>query len=362
MKNLFTSKSILYYPSIEFMEESWVKTALLFWDKIYRIVPESYSPIDSDEIKAAVAEGFIENIQLSYDDLKTTADQFELFCTKLPFTPAGFESSNYEINLHHEKMDKRLQAIFASQYGSYDKQGFYSVPPEIANGYMFFLAMIASKRRNISRLTDNSDMFAAMAYFDVEGQFDEVLHDAEREEQYAQILINNLVPIDIDKLSMPQIVKLQHELSKHKQSFREGVTALCNKLSNIEDSEFIKKEIADYIGQIEEANSSKESWLRRYSRNFRNAVLAVGVPTSMGVHYSLYGSTQDPYSLFNISESLWGGLIASMASAASATPRKQWMSSEATYYLQIRDAAESIDKAQINFANMPNLLDEFIND
>ena len=73
MNNSFTSKSVLYYPSIEFMNESWVKAALLFWDKVYRIVPESVIPNDSDDINTAKSEGLVEDIHLNYDDLKNTA-------------------------------------------------------------------------------------------------------------------------------------------------------------------------------------------------------------------------------------------------------------------------------------------------
>ena len=43
--------SILYYPHIEFKNEAWVKSSLLLWDHVYRIVPENYIPNDSDEIK-----------------------------------------------------------------------------------------------------------------------------------------------------------------------------------------------------------------------------------------------------------------------------------------------------------------------
>ena len=61
--NSFGSRSILYYPTIEFQTETWVKASLLFWDKIYRIVPTHYRTNDSDEIKIAISNGFIEDIE-----------------------------------------------------------------------------------------------------------------------------------------------------------------------------------------------------------------------------------------------------------------------------------------------------------
>jgi hypothetical protein len=46
-----TSGSILYYPTIEFQSDTWLKAAICVWEKIYRIVPPSYKPHDSDEVK-----------------------------------------------------------------------------------------------------------------------------------------------------------------------------------------------------------------------------------------------------------------------------------------------------------------------
>ena len=44
--------SILYYPHIEFQNVAWVKSSLLLWNHVYRIVPEGYVPNDNDDIKA----------------------------------------------------------------------------------------------------------------------------------------------------------------------------------------------------------------------------------------------------------------------------------------------------------------------
>ena len=48
--------SILYYPHIEFQNVAWVKSSLLLWNHVYRIVPEGYVPNDNDDIKALIDE------------------------------------------------------------------------------------------------------------------------------------------------------------------------------------------------------------------------------------------------------------------------------------------------------------------
>lgn len=37
--------SILYYPHIEFQDEAWVKSSLLLWNHVYRIVPSLHQPM-----------------------------------------------------------------------------------------------------------------------------------------------------------------------------------------------------------------------------------------------------------------------------------------------------------------------------
>ena len=56
--------SILYYPHIECQNEAWVKSSLLLWDHVYRIVREGYVPNDSDDIKVLVDEELVREIKL----------------------------------------------------------------------------------------------------------------------------------------------------------------------------------------------------------------------------------------------------------------------------------------------------------
>ncbi len=52
----------LYYPRINLADESWLKCAFLYWNKISRIVPSSISPSDSEAVMRMRREtGFIED-------------------------------------------------------------------------------------------------------------------------------------------------------------------------------------------------------------------------------------------------------------------------------------------------------------
>ena len=100
--------SILYYPHIEFQNEAWVKSCLLLWDHVYRIVPDAYIPNDSDEIKELVDEDLVRSIKLDDKDREDTFDEFLKLCDKIEgHMPAGLIPSDEE-RIHPEKIDNRL--------------------------------------------------------------------------------------------------------------------------------------------------------------------------------------------------------------------------------------------------------------
>ena len=91
-----TQSEVLYFPTIEFFDSAWLKGALCHWDKIYLIVPSSYTPKDSYEVKEAVDAGLVESINLNEDDLSEAADKFVAFWDTVPFVPAGFDGYEEE--------------------------------------------------------------------------------------------------------------------------------------------------------------------------------------------------------------------------------------------------------------------------
>lgn len=52
--------SILYYPHIEFQNEAWVKSCLLLWNHVYRIVPEGYTPMIVMKLKHLLMQTWLE--------------------------------------------------------------------------------------------------------------------------------------------------------------------------------------------------------------------------------------------------------------------------------------------------------------
>lgn len=363
MDNTFKQDKILYYPTIEFQDETWVKSALTFWDTIYRIVPREYYPNDSEEIHIAKQEGLIEDIILSADDLKTTAIEFEKFCNNQRGLPAGLDASLYEVRLHSDKIDERLKPFFAQFSKSIDREGFYKIPERIANGYMFFLSDTVSKRRNKPKLTDNPDMFAAMTYFDMEGDIHEWFTDEEASESYSNLVIENLIPADIRSLSIRELIKTNNELAEYKKEFRKCVSDFNDKLTKIEDKDFAIREIMKFKDDLTRINATKTEILQTYFKELKPSLLYVGLPVSAAsLIGSIYTTPHDLYSvIIQISKGIFLGGVASLGNAGKDI-RKRWTSSRSNYYLELKKQLTSDQNAKIRITSMTTRLEEFIND
>lgn len=361
MDNTFKQEKILYYPTIEFQDETWLKSALIFWDRIYRIVPRGYSPNDSEEVYIAKQEGLIEDINLSTDDLKQTAGEFEKFCDNQDGLPAGLDTSLYEVRLHSDKIDERLKPFFSQFSKSIDKEGFYKIPKKIANGYMFFLSDTVSKRRDIPKLTDNPDMFAAMTYFDMEGDIDEWFTDEEASETYSNLIIENLIPADIRSLSIKELIKINSGLAEYKNEFRKCVSEFNDKLTKIEDKDFAFAEIKKFKDELTRVNTTKTEVLKTFVKELKPSLLYVGLPVSAtSILGSVYTSPHDLFTTaIQVSKGIFLGCVASLGNAGKDI-RKRWNSSRSNYYLELKKQLTS--KENVKITSMTRRLEEFIND
>tara|TARA_R110002050_G_scaffold215721_1_gene351828 strand:- start:203 stop:1288 length:1086 start_codon:yes stop_codon:yes gene_type:complete len=361
MDNNFASDSVLYYPTIEFQNETWVKAALTFWDKIYRIVPQGYKPMDSDEIKIAVSEGFIENIELSENDLATTADKFEKYCSTLDWYPAGFHRNSYSARLNVEKIDSRLRPYFDEFAGTMDDKGFYKLKSEVANGYMFFMSESISETRNIAKLTDSSDMFSAMSYFDGDGKFDEWLTNPDAKEIYTNLIIENLIPSDIRSIRMDKIISISDSLKTQKTEFRNLVSTFANDFSKIENNEFAEKRLYDFKSSLLESQLTRTEILKGFTTNLAASALYSGLPIfSTNMIASMFTSGDQFDIIAAVSKSLLISGVATMADARRTV--QKWDSKKSNYYLDIRKNLTSEENAQITYKNMHRMLDEYVND
>ena len=353
----FSSNKILFYPSIEFYDSSWLKSALTIWGEVYSIVPPSYQPNDSDEVQLAVEEGVLVNINLNKQDLEQTAIRFEEFCDALDFSPAGLEGWE-EVNLHQDKIDTRLRPFIESLATKIDSSGWLKVSKPVAHAYMIYLSNVICERRGIPKYTDNSDMYTIMSYFQTEGNVDEIVMPDDENETHTHLLIGNLTPADIRGVSMEIILDLNIKFKKGKTDYRNSISAFSEKLTGCVDEEFLIKSISEFKESLNECQFTRYEILKGFFKDLASNFLITGIPTTALV------ATKGGFEGTTI-ENLFTGFgivgISALVPAAKEL-RERWNSNKNNYYLELSKNLSSKESFHADAYRYTRIMEEFIND
>lgn len=358
MKNYSSvlNSSILYYPSIEFLDDGFIKSSLCIWNTIYRIVPESYTPNDSDEIKIAVQEGVIKNINLTKSDLSIAADGFMDLITGSQFLPAGLEGYD-AIDLHKDKVDARLYP-YLKELAIQITGDWITLSEQVVHGYMLFLANSICQNKNIPKITDNSDVFSIMTYFENDGQFDEWVLRDNAAEYYSSIIVPTLIPAGVERTDMETILKFRDNTTKGRDEFRNAVSSFTDELKNIKDIEYAREVTENFKKSLEESKQNINETGRAIIKNLVPSFLTVGVPTQVST-LGLLGINDNPFSMLNIMKSFFIGSVAAFTDGYGKS--KSWESKTASYYFGLKSTFED-GFLRIKIPRFDRIFEEFIND
>src|SRR5258708_21385016 len=115
MPNAIAYGKALYYPYIHFQDEHWLKTAALYYDGLFRMLPDYYQPQDSDIVKRIIGElGFVENLP-TRQAARTISNHF------LEYFEREFGKKNqraaFHSTLRRADRSKQLQALHIHTIG-----------------------------------------------------------------------------------------------------------------------------------------------------------------------------------------------------------------------------------------------------
>jgi hypothetical protein len=352
---------VLYYPTIEFLDEVWLKCALCVWEKVLRIVPPNYVPKDSDEVKRAVDQGLVKNVALSPDDLNEAAESFEAFWEQTPITPAGIEGwEAIDVTLHPEKVDARIRPLLASLATKIDPDGRLSLSAEVANAYMLFLAESISRRRRIPKLTDNADMFAIMHYFMTDGNIDEWVYNPDAKEATTALVLEMVLPGGLNTMSIDRVLEVRRKTQEGRRAFRRAVNDFTEELKDVQDKDYAKELTKRFRERTLQANNTTLQSIGQTGRDAGYAVLSVGVPTTL-TSIGMFVGLGNEFGLTAFGQGLMIGAVAALADALRGR-RKAWTPAEALYYMQLDHVFKSEEGLRFSVACYDRLMEEFIND
>lgn len=280
------NNAVLYYPSIEFKfdDYDWLIRASLFWDEIYRIVPEGYVPEDDVFIKILCSSGeigkhYTMNI---FDSDRIHENEFydktkhiirSEACKKFlqDFEPLfkHYRDTNLEweselVRLNTTKLEFHLFEKFA-EYGliaNYPKEKWISpgewiyVPKVFADAYMSYLAKEISEKDNLSLATPNSISWLSSYNFKSATSSNILCSDAMEGFICFPVYIYDVLPLNKD-FSPYKILEFREKRKDERHNFMQALNSFLESLSsansvqriadiwNNECNE-IKKAIKDY--------------------------------------------------------------------------------------------------------------------
>jgi hypothetical protein len=356
------SAKVLLYPSIEFYDDTWLKACLCIWDKVYRIVPSSYSPQDSDEVKVAIENGLIESINLNQHDLEKTAIKFEKFWNKVPFIPAGAEHQGEEyVKLHLEKVDNRIRPMLEAISKKVINDGWLRLTKETAKLYMLFLAETISERRQIPKLTYDDDMFAIMHYFQNKANFDESLYQRDKEETTASIVLPTILPKGLEHIDMTHLLEFRNRNEEGRVEFRKIITEYADGISKVEDKDYARELTKDFSEKLNNNSTKISKNMKLPLDELKYAMVSIGLPTTLTAIGALAINNNDPFDFVNIGASCFIGAVASIADVRRST-RKNWDSTKSSYLVNLKNITGSASGLKFSIPKYDRLLEEFIND
>lgn len=331
-----------------------MKSSLLLWDHVYRIVPEGYRPNDSDEIRALVDADLVRNITLNDDDKGMAVDEFLALCDRLEHQlPAGLIPSD-EDRIHPNKIDKRLYPyldLIAKYF--FDKDGWLHLSKELARGYMFKLSQVAARTRHLNRGTDDFDAWSISPYFCENANFGDFLRNEDASGFFCSVTLEDVIPENIGDVSSRDIISFVNKRRDERKLLRERFDDFTSSLAKISDAQHAMQIGNDFINELmaskEEYRKSMDDW-----KEIKALPISTGVPvslTALGVFTAL---GTDPFGIASIAGSLAIGAICSYADYRRTKKRRD--PSYSSYLI-------GVDRLCKNVAGESYIrLEEFIND
>jgi hypothetical protein len=172
------ARRCLYYPFIHFRDEAWLKLSALYWDDVTRIVPRSYTPRDSKEVRLLEEAEVLRRVDPGAYEARV-GQLFEILLRRYAagllrrydvsrreswpdnaerFSLKGARSSRSLAFIHGSKLEPALvEQLLKLKLAirSHDTK-WLGMHPAIVSAYMIALAAEISRRRGLCPMSDSA--------------------------------------------------------------------------------------------------------------------------------------------------------------------------------------------------------------
>lgn len=248
------NSKVVYYPYIEVPQNDWFKRVLLYWDKLYPIIPFDYNIQLSDYMHNLLEYELIEPLYPSEcQDIPHFGEAFLNYVDDVnyPVSRGAIRLANEKtLNLHIQKLDSIGDELVKRGLAYESKNGWYAVESHTANQFMAYMAGTLGIKKGLTPITDtvqSLDSFAPLRK-STGGT------DLDLDRMRTKIL--NVLPVPNGEINVEEISAFKDDHPKELIKFRNEIERTLHKASVIQDevrrNEFIDIFIVDSTSKIDD--------------------------------------------------------------------------------------------------------------
>jgi hypothetical protein len=285
----------LYFPFIHIRDDDWLKLAMLYWPRIYRLVPPDYQTHDSRTARAfrkadllpsvepvtqshEFFTALLENVEAlgSYSTARARAE----FDGRPSFGPPPDDRLDHELAwLHSMKVSfadiYRLHSAGLAEYGPRLPGGmtWIGVHPTLAAAYMTALASEIGSSLDLQPLTDQVDLRVAAPNDGIASALDLIVgRSADRHDdpaavdEYVMLALECARPKTLGAVSAKQIIRCRKNLAAELADFRAFVETQKQELAAITSLPRGRRKLDAFADHVRD---TVEAPLQRLERGLR---------------------------------------------------------------------------------------------
>jgi len=216
----------------------------LFYDSIYRIVPDNVIPEDAEELNPLLEEGAIGRMIDPAPYSKKASDEFLLRIEGWNAAALTFDADAKDqiSRIHSDKTDERVRELF-KEAGFKSENNWMYVPTAIASNFMLYMASDIAQKNKLSLITSDWGAWTGTSYFGVDGQVDDFIVNIgkdsctdEASESFGLfgLLVSEIVPINISEIPSEKILEFRNRRQPEIAQFRSCMNELRTELSKLD--------------------------------------------------------------------------------------------------------------------------------
>jgi hypothetical protein len=288
----------LYYPHTHFASTRWLKAALLYWERLVRIVPEGFPLLDPPDIHELEAEGLIENVSPApYRELAKRR-----FLRRLEHALGRREVLSASGNRAWPASRRRYQlvAIDKIERGLLQElqahglaaisEDWVTMSSEMADMYLVALANEIARSLHAAPATDTSPDQVPSTFVAQQELSGDRSPEVPIDGYACARMMSPFRAIEGSSVPTDKILRIRQKCSDQRRAFRELIQERAVAIAALHSTQAIDSHLRDLTFELEgEASAQRRSRTEAYWRD-AGRVLGVGAPASIGAVVTLSGA------------------------------------------------------------------------